>query len=162
MKHYLTSAGFAHFHQELRTLLSQDRPEIVQLVSWAASNGDRSENGDYHYGKKKLREIDRRIYYLTKLLEQAIVVNPSEQKDRDRVFFGASIKLEHEDETLQTITIVGEDEADSPNGLVSIHSPIAKALIGKRVDDEIEFQTPQGIRWIMIIAIDYPSPSQSS
>lgn len=162
MKHYLTSDGFARFHQELRNLLTKDRPEVVQLVSWAASNGDRSENGDYLYGKKKLREIDRRIHYLTKRLEQVIVVDPAEQKERDRVFFGASVELEHEDESHQTITIVGEDEADAPNGLISIHSPIAKALIGKRINDEVEFQTPQGLRWIMIINIHYPNQKKQA
>jgi transcription elongation factor GreB len=156
MKHYLTPQGFERLYQELQHLLSVARPEVVQMVSWAASNGDRSENGDYLYGKKRLREIDRRVHYLTKRLELVSVVDPRKQENKDQIFFGATVVIE-DDDKVQQVTIVGEDEADPLNGLVSVHSPIARALTGKRVGDEIEFRSPQGVRFLFVQEITYPS-----
>ncbi|SNX29407.1 transcription elongation factor GreB [Polynucleobacter meluiroseus] len=162
-KNYITPAGHERIRTELLQLLNQDRPEVVKVVHWAASNGDRSENGDYIYGKKRLREIDRRIRFLNQRLEFAVIVDNQERKsgaaDAEQVFFGASVtylNLEGVDKGKETtITIVGVDEVDLDQGHVSWVSPIAKALIKSREGDCVRIQTPTGPTEIEILAIQY-------
>jgi transcription elongation factor GreB len=161
----MTPKGYAAMRGELLQLMDTERPKIVEIVHWAASNGDRSENGDYIYGKKRLREIDKRIRFLTKRLDIAQVVDPSVHYNSDTVFFGATVTYEvvsgpkistHEAEN--TITILGVDEFDSLKGEVSWVSPIAKALIKARTGDEVKLQTPAGTQLIEILKVEYPSP----
>jgi transcription elongation factor GreB len=154
-KNYMTPASFAALKEEMRKLMYDDRPKVVEVVSWAAGNGDRSENGDYIYGKKRLREIDRRIRYLSKRLESAEVVDPEQQKNLKQVFFGATVTYAGEDDTEQTITIVGIDEAEMANGKVSWLSPVARALMKAKVGDTVEIRTPAGLNAIEILAIRY-------
>ncbi len=142
---------------ELLDLIDNQRPEVVKIVSWAASNGDRSENGDYIYGKKRLREIDRRIRFLTKRLDCAEVVDPSQQKNRGRVFFGATVTYVNDRDEEVTITILGQDEADLARGSISWLSPVARALMKAQVGDVVKVQTPQGADHLEILAISYPS-----
>ncbi len=156
-KNYLTPAGYARLRGELITLLDDERPKIVEIVSWAAKNGDRSENGDYLYGKKRLREIDRRIRFLTKRLDIAEVADPALHHGSDQIFFGATVTYADEDGTERTITIKGIDEADNLAGEVSWISPIARALLKARVGDEVTLVTPQGPRRIEVIAVTYPA-----
>jgi len=156
VKNYITPAGFERMREELRSLLRVERPKVVEIVSWAAGNGDRSENGDYLYGKKKLREIDRRIRFLNKRLEAAEVVDASAQPRRDRIFFGATVDYAREDGTEHTITIVGVDEADINKGHVSWVSPIARALLKATVGDVVELRSPRGGEQIEVLAIRYP------
>jgi transcription elongation factor GreB len=156
-KNYLTPAGFQRLRDELNQLLRLERPKVVETVSWAAGNGDRSENGDYIYGKKRLREIDRRIRFLSKRLEISQVVDPAAQKNRDRVFFGATVTYANERGEEKTVTIVGVDEADLGQGQVSWISPIARALRGAEEGDTVELRTPAGVESIEVVAIDYPS-----
>ena len=158
---YVTPAGIARMRAELVQLMREERPRIVEIVSWAAGNGDRSENGDYLYGKKRLREIDRRARFLGKRIERARVVDPSAQARRDQVFFGATVRFLQEDDTERTVTIVGVDEAELAHGQVSLASPVARALIGARVGDEVRMQTPRGPVLAEITAIEYPSPGGS-
>ncbi len=153
--HYMTPTGFATLQQELRELLYTERPKIVEIVSWAAGNGDRSENGDYLYGKKRLREIDRRVRYLTKRLEAATVVDPAAQQHLKQVFFGATVTYAREDDSEHTVTLVGTDEADASNGKISWISPVAKALMKSRVGDTIELRTPSGQETIEVVSIRY-------
>lgn len=141
---------------ELHALLHEERPKIVEIVSWAAGNGDRSENGDYIYGKRRLREIDRRIRFLSKRLDQAVIVDPAAQPARDRVFFGASVAYLDEEDASHTVTILGCDEADTARGEVSLVSPIARALLRSQVGDEVSLQTPGGPVMLEITAIRYP------
>src|SRR5689334_8712942 len=155
VKNYVTPAGFAALQQEHRTLLYEERPKVVAVVSWAAGNGDRSENGDYIYGKKRLREIDHRVRYLTKRIESAEVVDPARQKNQDRVFFGATVKYARKDNTQQTVTIVGMDEAELASGKISWLSPVARALMKAHVGDVIEFRTPLGPETIEVLSIEY-------
>lgn len=155
-KNYVTPQGFARMQEELRQLARIERPKVVETVAWAAGNGDRSENGDYIYGKQRLREIDRRIRFLTKRLEIAQVVDPREQKNRDQVFFGASVCYVNSKGVENQITIVGIDEADSSAGRVSWVSPIARALLKAREGDTVELATPNGPEAIEVIAITYP------
>ena len=129
----ITPAGFAALTEELHQLWDIERPEVVRTVSWAAGNGDRSENGDYIYGKKRLRQIDGRVRFLRKRLDAVTVVAPASQTDRERVLFGATVKFEREDGKVQTVTIVGKDETDPSNGHISMDSPIARALLKKTV-----------------------------
>jgi transcription elongation factor GreB len=140
---------------ELRRLARHERPKIVEIVSWAAGNGDRSENGDYIYGKKRLREIDGRIRFLTKRLESAEIVDPAQQKNRDQVFFGATVTYENSRGDEKTVTIVGIDEADLERGRISWVSPVARALLKAREGDAVELRTPSGIEPIEIIEIRY-------
>ncbi|MEO5970788.1 MAG: transcription elongation factor GreB [Bdellovibrionia bacterium] len=154
MKNYITAQGFEGLKTEIRKLLNEDRPELVKVISWAASNGDRSENGDYIYGKRKLREIDRRIRFLSKRLEAAEIVDCAKQ-DRSRVLFGAKVVVLDEDEKKRTYRIVGEDEIDAKNGMVSWVSPIAKALLNSRVGDVVSLVSPQGLVELEIVQIDY-------
>jgi transcription elongation factor GreB len=154
-KNYMTPEGFEALRRELHGLLRVERPKVVEVVSWAAGNGDRSENGDYIYGKKRLREIDRRIRFLSKRLESAEVVDPAQRRNFDQVFFGATVTYAREDASEHKVTIVGIDEADMENGKVSWISPIARALLKSRVGDVIEFRTPAGREQIEVVAIDY-------
>ncbi|MDP3309966.1 MAG: transcription elongation factor GreB, partial [Polaromonas sp.] len=136
-----------------------ERPKVVEVVHWAASNGDRSENGDYHYGKKRLREIDRRIRFLTKRLEIAEVSDPAVHHGNDQVFFGATVTYADDGGAEQTVTILGIDEADSALNQVSWISPIARALLKTRVGDEVKLATPAGIRDIEVVEVQYPAPA---
>lgn len=157
-KNYMTTSGYRALHDELMHLMNTERPEVVQTVSWAASNGDRSENGDYIYGKKRLREIDRRIRFLTRRLEAAEVVDPALQPNRDQVFFGATVQYCDGQGQETTITIVGVDEANPLAGRVSWISPVARALIKSREGDTIVLRTPAGIQELDILMISYPDP----
>jgi transcription elongation factor GreB len=154
-KNYVTPRGLAQMQTELRDLVRGERPKVVEVVSWAAGNGDRSENGDYIYGKRRLREIDRRIRYLTKRLESAQLVDPQQQKNRHQVFFGATVTYAKDDDSEHTITIVGVDEADLAQGQVSWVSPIARALMKARIGDSVELRTPGGIEVIEVLEIRY-------
>ena len=154
-RNYITPAGHARLKDELEHLVKRERPQVVEVVAWAASNGDRSENGDYIYGKRRLREIDRRIRFLTKRLELAEVVDPLRQGDNDQVFFGARITVAEADGVENTYTIVGVDEADVGRGRISWISPLARALIKSRAGDSVRFQSPVGIREIDIIEVVY-------
>ena len=153
-KNYMTVVGHRRLLEELSQLVKLERPNLVQVVSWAASNGDRSENGDYIYGKKRLREIDRRIRYLTKRAESAVVVDPRDQENIDQVFFGATV-MSSDDEGEATYQIVGVDEADASVGRISWLSPLARALMKAREGDLVRFQSPAGLREIEIIEIKY-------
>ena len=156
VKNYMTPAGYARLKGELLHLLDVERPEVVSVVSWAAKNGDRSENGDYLYGKRRLREIDRRTRFLSKALESAVVVDPAAQTHVDQVFFGATVTYWREaTQTEETVSIVGRDEIDTQKGYVSWMSPIAKALLKKHVGDEVRLHTPNGIDLIEIIDVVY-------
>ena len=155
VKNYMTPEGHRRMQEELRRLMRDERPKVVEVVAWAAGNGDRSENGDYIYGKKRLREIDSRIRFLTKRLESAEIVDPHRQKNRDQVFFGATVTYADRDGTEKTVTIVGIDEADLDQGQVSWVSPIARALMKAHEGDVVELRTPSGIEPIEIIEIRY-------
>jgi len=162
VKNYMTPEGYRRMQEELRRLLREERPKTVEVVSWAAGNGDRSENGDYLYGKKRLREIDRRIRFLTKRLESAEVVDPNRQTRRDQVFFGASVTYANRDGAEKTVTIVGIDEADLERGQVSWISPIARALMKAHEGDAVELHTPAGIERIEIVEIRYDGGERNS
>ncbi len=155
VKNYITPRGFEALREELKQLRSVERPKVVEIVSWAAGNGDRSENGDYLYGKKRLREIDRRMSYIMKRLEIAEVVDTSRQTNRDQVFFGASVTYAEEDDSEHTVRIVGVDEADLERGEVSWISPIARALLRAREGDLVELRTPAGTKSIEVVEIRY-------
>jgi transcription elongation factor GreB len=152
-KNYISAAGFARLKAELRELVEVERPEVVKTVAWAASNGDRSENGDYIYGKKRLREIDRRVRFLIKRLEAAEVVD-SAGRDSDQIFFGSSIRMKTR-EGEKTITIVGVDETDTSKGRVSWISPVARALLKAREGDKVTLKTPGGIEELEILEVRY-------
>jgi transcription elongation factor GreB len=153
-KNYITPAGFRRLQDELKHLHSVERPKTVEVVSWAAGNGDRSENGDYIYGKKRLREIDRRLRFLSKRLEIAEVVDPARQQHLDRVFFGATVTYDHAGAE-RTITIVGVDETDAENGRVSWLSPIARALMKAQEGDVVSLRSPSGVEQIEVLEIRY-------
>jgi len=155
-KNYITPAGYERMRSELLHLIDEERPEVVKLVSWAASNGDRSENGDYIYGKRRLREIDRRIRFLTKRLDLAEVVDSSRQESVDQVFFGATVEYGTEDGEAHTITIVGIDEVDLDRGHVSWVSPIARALLKAKIGDQVTLYTPAGPEPIDVLEVRYP------
>ena len=157
-KNYVTPGGYARLRGELIDLLDVERPKVVEVVSWAAKNGDRSENGDYLYGKKRLREIDRRIRFLTKRLDIAEVVDPSVHHGRDQVFFGATVTYANQRGDERTITIKGIDEADSTIGEVSWIAPIARALLKARVGDEVSLMTPGGLEHVEVVDVRYPKP----
>jgi len=158
VRNYLTPQGYRRLRGELLDLLDSERPKIVETVSWAAKNGDRSENGDYIYGKKRLREIDRRIRFLTKRLDIAEVADPSVHHGSDQVFFGATVTYANQRGEERTITIKGIDEADNLRGEVSWISPIARALLKARVGDEVPLATPGGPERIEVIEVRYPAP----
>ncbi|MES2217414.1 MAG: transcription elongation factor GreB [Pseudomonadota bacterium] len=154
-KNYVTPSGYAALQDELRNLVSDERPKIVEVVRWAAGNGDRSENGDYIYGKKRLREIDRRVRYLIKRIENAEVVDPERQKNLTQVFFGATVTYVQEDGSKKTVKIVGIDEADLTQDKISWISPVAKALLKSAVGDTVQFSTPAGTEILKILTIKY-------
>lgn len=157
-KNYLTPQGYARLRAELVALINDERPKVVETVSWAAKNGDRSENGDYLYGKKRLREIDRRMRFLTKRLEVAQVVDASVHHGSEQVFFGATVTYVNEAGEETTVTILGIDEVDPLQHQVSWISPVAKAVLGARVGDEVKLQVPGGVQFLEILAVDYPAP----
>ena len=158
-RNYMTPLGYANLRAELFTLMDDERPKVVEIVHWAASNGDRSENGDYIYGKKRLREIDRRIRFLTKRLEIAEVTDPSAHHGKNQVFFGATVTYVEENGDERTVTIRGIDEADSLKGEVSWVSPIARTLLKSSTGDVLKLVTPQGWREIEVLNVTYPKPS---
>jgi transcription elongation factor GreB len=155
-KNYITPAGFARLKAELKRLVELERPEVVRTVSWAASNGDRSENGDYVYGKKRLREIDRRVRYLIKRLENASVVDNA-GRDSEQVFFGATARVRARSGGERSVTIVGADEVDPAHGRVSWISPVASALLKARVGDVVVLDTPAGVERLEILHVAYDS-----
>jgi transcription elongation factor GreB len=154
-RNYMTPQGYARLKVELTQLLDTERPELVKVISWAASNGDRSENGDYIYGKKRLREIDRRIHYLNKRLDTAVVVDPAARGETEQIFFGATVTYETSDGEERTISIVGMDEVDPARGRVSWISPIAKALLRRQAGDRVRLATPGGMEDIEVIDVKY-------
>ena len=156
---FITPQGFARIRAEYEDLFGIERPMVVEVLSWAASLGDRSENADYLYGKKRLREIDRRLAHLARVMKQAKIVDPSLQEDRDQVRFGAVVELSDEDDNRRTFTLVGDDEADASLGRISWGSPIARALIGARVGDERVVRLPSGEKSYEILRIEYPATS---
>jgi transcription elongation factor GreB len=152
---YMTPAGHARMLAELNHLLRVERPEVVGVVSWAAGNGDRSENGDYIYGKKRLREIDRRLRFLTKRLESAVVVDPETREATDKVYFGATVTVSDQDGNEHAYSIVGIDEADPGRGRISWISPLARALLRAELGDTVRFQSPGGLRELEIVEVTY-------
>jgi transcription elongation factor GreB len=153
---FITPQGFARIRTEYEQLFAVERPKIVETVSWAASLGDRSENADYLYGKKRLREIDRRLSYLSKVMKSAKVIDPARQEQRDAVRFGATVELVDQADERRTVTLVGEDEADASAGLISWGAPIARALVGAKVGEERIVRLPAGEKSYEIIRISYP------
>ena len=153
---FITPEGLARIRAEYDELFGVERPKVVETVSWAASLGDRSENADYLYGKRRLREIDRKLGHLARVMKEAKVVDPSQQQARDQVRFGATVELADEDDKRRILTIVGDDETDSASGLIGWSAPIARALIGARVGDERIVRLPAGEKSYEVIAISYP------
>ncbi|OAN60089.1 transcription elongation factor GreB [Sphingomonas sp. TDK1] len=153
---YITPAGYAALKAEYDQLFGQERPKLVETISWAAGNGDRSENGDYIYGRKRLREIDRRLGFLARRMKAAKVVDPSRQEDRSGVFFGACVTIADEEDNHRTLTLVGDDEADAAKGLVGWNAPLARALRGARIGDLRRVTLPAGEREYEVLAITYP------
>ncbi|MFN0182487.1 MAG: transcription elongation factor GreB [Aquabacterium sp.] len=158
-RNYMTPQGHARLRGELIELMDRERPKIVEVVSWAAKNGDRSENGDYLYGKKRLREIDRRIRYLTKRLDLAEVVDPSAHHGGEQVYFGATVTYADAAGVERTITIKGIDEVDNLSGEVSWVAPVARALLKARVGDTVRLQTPAGPQVLDVLDVQYPAPA---
>lgn len=158
-KNYMTPQGHLRMKTELLKLIDVDRPEVVQIVSWAASNGDRSENGDYIYGKRRLRQIDGRIRFLTKRLDLAEIVDPSIHHGSDQIFFGATVTYETQAGEEHTVTILGIDELDPLNGKISWISPVARALTKAREGDTITLKTPGGVEELLILEVTYPAPA---
>ena len=154
-KNYITPTGWQVLKDELYHLVNKERPEIVQIVNWAASNGDRSENGDYLYGKRRMREIDRRIRFLTKRLESAVVVDPEAREATDQIFFSATVGLLRGDGREQTVKIVGVDEIDTAKNKISWISPLARSLIKAREGNEVVLDTPEGREIIEILSVEY-------
>ena len=153
---YITPAGFAAMRARYELLFGTERPALVEVISWAAGNGDRSENGDYIYGRKKLREIDRELGHLSRRMRAARIVDPARQEDRSRVLFGATVTIVDEDDVERTVTLIGIDEADAGTGRISWISPLAHALKGARVGDVRRVNLPAGSREYEILAIRYP------
>ena len=158
-KNYITRTGYQALRAELLQLLDVERPKVVEVVHWAASNGDRSENGDYIYGKKRLRDIDRRIRFLTKRLDVAEVVDPCAHHGNDQIFLGATVTYLRPDGSELTVTIVGVDETDPLKGHISWVSPVAKALLKAREGDEVRLHTPAGWETLEVLEVSYPSPN---
>ena len=159
VKNYMTPAGFARLQDELRQLTRVERPRVVEVVSWAAGNGDRSENGDYIYGKKRLREIDRRLRFLTKRLESAVVVDPARQQHLEQVFFGATVTYANGRGDEKTVTLVGIDEVDLDQNRISWVSPVAKALMKARTGDTVTVRTPAGADVLEVVEVEYRNPT---
>ena len=158
-KNYITPGGYARLRAELLELIDEERPKVVEIVHWAASNGDRSENGDYIYGKKRLREIDRRIRFLTQRLEIAEITDPSVHYGEHQVFFGATVTYVDDAAIKRKVTILGIDEADTLQGQISWVSPVARALLKSRVGDEVSLVTPLGLQLLEVMQVNYPQPS---
>ncbi len=154
---YITPEGYRSLKTEYERLFSKDRAELVEIISWAAGNGDRSENGDYIYGRKKLREIDRRISFLSRRMKAAKVIDPAAQQDRTRVLFGATVTIADDEDAERVVTLVGEDEADASNARISWKSPLAVALKGAGVGEHRTVRLPGGSKGYEIIGIDYPA-----
>jgi transcription elongation factor GreB len=154
---YITPSGYRRLREEYEALFGVERPKLVETISWAAANGDRSENGDYIYGRKKLREVDRRIDWLSRRMRDAKVVDPSAQPERNRIWFGATVTLVDESDSQRVVTLVGEDEADAGRGLISWSSPIGRAIRGASVGDVRRVVLPAGERELEIVAISYPT-----
>ena len=154
---YITPAGFAALRAEYETLFAGERPRLVETIAWAAGNGDRSENGDYIYGRKRLREIDRRLGWLSKRMKAAKVVDPCAQGDRSRAWFGASVTIADENDATRTVTLVGDDEADAGAGRIGWNAPLARALRGSAVGDLRRVDLPQGEREYEVVGIAYPA-----
>ena len=159
-KNYITPAGYQRIKDELLHLIDVDRPEVVRIVHWAASNGDRSENGDYIYGKRRLREIDRRIRFLTKRMDAAAIVDPSVHHGREQVFFGATVTYRNQAGDTHAITIVGIDELDPLNGKISWVAPVARAITKAHVGDIVTLMTPHGAEELELLDVQYPTPEQ--
>jgi transcription elongation factor GreB len=153
---FITPEGFARVRAEYDALFASERPKLVETIAWAAANGDRSENGDYIYGRKRLREIDRRLAHLSRIMKAARVVDPAGQASRDQVRFGATVELADEDDNQRTVTIVGDDEADASAGRIGWSAPLARALIGARLGDERVVRLPAGEKSYEVTAIRYP------
>lgn len=153
---YITPDGYRRLREEYEALFSTERPKLVETISWAASNGDRSENGDYIYGRRKLREIDRRLGFLSRRMKEAKVVDPSAQPERTRIWFGATVTLADEEDNQRTVTLVGEDETDAAAGRISWNSPIGRAIRGATVGDLRRVTLPAGERELEIVSIRYP------
>lgn len=157
-KNYITPAGYTALKSELFALIDEERPKVVDIVHWAASNGDRSENGDYIYGKKRLREIDRRIRFLTQRLEIAEIADPSVHHGSEQVFFGATVTYLDDADVERTVTILGIDEADTLKGEISWVSPVARTLLKASVGDDVNLVTPHGVQGLHILKVAYPAP----
>ena len=153
----ISPAGFAALRSEYQHLLGDERPKLVEVISWAAGNGDRSENGDYIYGRKRLREIDRRLGFLARRMKAARVVDPAGQPDKSRIWFGATVELADDDDVRRTVTLVGDDEAEAGEGRIGWNSPLARALRGAAVGDLRTVQLPAGPKEWEVMAIRYPS-----
>jgi transcription elongation factor GreB len=156
---YITAQGLARLRGEYEALFASERPKLVETIAWAAANGDRSENGDYIYGRKRLREIDRRLAYLAKVMKAAKVVDPAAQ-DTDQVRFGATVEVADEEDMRRIVTIVGDDEADAAQGTIGWSAPIARALIGARIGDERVVRLPAGEKSYEVMAIRYPASAR--
>ncbi len=154
---YISAAGYAVLKAEYDQLLGEERPKLVDVIAWAAGNGDRSENGDYIYGRKRLREIDRRLGFLAKRMKAARVIDPAQQAERGRAWFGATVTIADEDDRHRIVELVGDDEADAGAGRIGWNSPMARALRGASVGDVRTVQLPAGVREYEVIAITYPS-----
>lgn len=154
---YITPQGYAAMRAEYQRLFETERPALVETISWAAGNGDRSENGDYIYGRKRLREIDRTLNRLSKKMKAAQVVDPAKQPERGKVFFGATVTIADEDDNQRTVTLIGEDEAEAGDGRISWHSPLARALRGAAIGDLRRVTLPGGIKEYEVIGIEYPA-----
>ena len=154
---YITPAGYAALRAEYEQLFATERPALVETISWAAGNGDRSENGDYIYGRKRLREIDRRLGWLAKRMKAARVVDPARQEDRSRAWFGATITIADEDDNERVLTLVGDDETDAGVGRIGWNAPLARALRGAAVGDVRRVELPAGAREYEVIALSYPT-----
>ena len=153
---YITPAGYRRLREEYEALFAGERPKLLETIAWAAANGDRSENADYQYGRRRLREVDRRINFLSKRMKNAKVTDPAGQPDKSRAWFGATVTLADEDDRERVVTLVGEDEADASAGRISWHSPIARALRGAAVGDTRRVALPSGSRDYEVLAIRYP------
>lgn len=153
----ISPAGFAALRAEYDALLGDERPKLVEVISWAAGNGDRSENGDYIYGRKRLREIDRRLGFLARRMKAARVVDPAAQPDKDRIWFGATVEIADDDDNRRSVTLVGDDEAEAGDGRIGWNSPLARALRGAAVGDVRVVQLPSGPKEWEVMAVGYPS-----
>ncbi len=154
---FITPEGFARIRSEYEELFGVERPKVVETIAWAAANGDRSENGDYIYGRKRLRELDRRLSHLSRIMKAAKIVDPASQTSRDQVRFGATVELADDDNNARTLTIVGDDETDAAAGRIGWSAPLARALVGAKVGDERVVRLPSGEKSYEVMTINYPS-----